>query len=231
MEGMRPPQLPAQPVEVIGPEHLARLLKACEGQDFTSRRNTANILLSIDTGMRRAECAGTTLDDVAPGPAHRVGAGARADDPGRCRSATRPPRHSTATYVSEKSTGWPSGRRVGVAEACPEWSKSACGSGGWKPLREAALQPMPDGAGSSVAGVTVRPDDLTPSAPHPAARTPTHRRHAERRTAVALPVWVAGLPVPVSEGGCPQDQPGRPPARPPGCGETPAVHRHLGSPG
>ena len=64
MERMKPPQLPEQPVEVIGPEHLARLLKTCEGRDFTSRRDTAIILLLVDTGMRRAECAGMTLDDV-----------------------------------------------------------------------------------------------------------------------------------------------------------------------
>jgi site-specific recombinase XerD len=64
MGGMRPPQLPEQPVEVVGPEHLARLLKACEGRDFASRRDTAVILLLVDTGMRRAECAGMTLDDV-----------------------------------------------------------------------------------------------------------------------------------------------------------------------
>jgi integrase len=64
MEGMRPPQLPEQPIEVVGPERLARLLKACEGRDFTSRRDTAVILLLVDTGMRRAECAGMTLDDV-----------------------------------------------------------------------------------------------------------------------------------------------------------------------
>jgi site-specific recombinase XerD len=31
MEGMKPPQLPEQPVEVVRPEHLARLLKTCEG--------------------------------------------------------------------------------------------------------------------------------------------------------------------------------------------------------
>ena len=46
------------------PEHLARLLKACEGRDFTSRRDTAIILLLVDTGMRRAECVGMTVDDV-----------------------------------------------------------------------------------------------------------------------------------------------------------------------
>jgi site-specific recombinase XerD len=64
MERMRPPQLPEQPVEVVGPEHLARLLKTCEGRGFASRRDTAIILLLVDTGMRRAECAGMTLDEV-----------------------------------------------------------------------------------------------------------------------------------------------------------------------
>ena len=64
MEGMKPPQLPEQPVEVVRPEHLARLLKTCEGRDFTSRRDTAIILLLVDTGMRRAECVGMTVDDV-----------------------------------------------------------------------------------------------------------------------------------------------------------------------
>jgi integrase/recombinase XerC len=64
MDGMRPPQLPEQPIELIGPEHLARLLRSCEGRDFPSRRDTAIILLLVDTGMRRAECAGMALDDV-----------------------------------------------------------------------------------------------------------------------------------------------------------------------
>ena len=64
MDGMKPPQLPEQPVDVVRPEHLARLLKTCEGRDFTSRRDTAIILLLVDTGMRRAECVGMTLDDV-----------------------------------------------------------------------------------------------------------------------------------------------------------------------
>jgi site-specific recombinase XerC len=64
MDGMKPPQLPEQPVDVVRPEHMARLLRACEGRDFTSRRDTAVILLLVDTGMRRAECVGMTLDDV-----------------------------------------------------------------------------------------------------------------------------------------------------------------------
>ena len=64
MDGMKPPQLPEQPVDVVRPEHMARLLRACEGRDFTSRRDTAVILILVDTGMRRAECVGMTLDDV-----------------------------------------------------------------------------------------------------------------------------------------------------------------------
>jgi integrase/recombinase XerC len=64
MDGMRPPQLPEQPVGVVRAEHLTRLLRTCEGRDFTSRRDTAVILLLVDTGMRRAECVGMTLDDV-----------------------------------------------------------------------------------------------------------------------------------------------------------------------
>src|SRR5215216_2319107 len=47
MEGMRPPQLPEQPIEVVRPEHLARLLRTCEGRDFTSRRDMAIILRSL----------------------------------------------------------------------------------------------------------------------------------------------------------------------------------------
>ena len=64
MDGMKPPNLPEQPVGVIRAEQLVRLLKTCEGRDFTSRRDTAIILLLVDTGMRRAECVGMTVDDV-----------------------------------------------------------------------------------------------------------------------------------------------------------------------
>jgi site-specific recombinase XerC len=64
MDGMKPPNLPEQPVGVIRAERLVRLLKSCEGRDFTSRRDTAIILLLVDTGMRRAECVGMTVDDV-----------------------------------------------------------------------------------------------------------------------------------------------------------------------
>jgi integrase/recombinase XerC len=84
MDGMRPPQLPEHPVEVIRPEHLAQLLKSCEGRDCTSRRDTAVILLLVDTGMRRAKCVGMTLHDVDLDQ-RIVWCWARAADPGRCR--------------------------------------------------------------------------------------------------------------------------------------------------
>src|SRR4029453_12123878 len=64
MDGMKPPNLPEQPVDVVRAEQLVRLLKTCEGRDFTSRRDTAIILLLVDTGMRRAEAGRMTLEHV-----------------------------------------------------------------------------------------------------------------------------------------------------------------------
>jgi hypothetical protein len=61
MDGMKPPNLPEQPVGVIRAEQLVRLLKTCEGRDFPSRRDTAIILLLV---QRR----GTGLG-------HRLGSG------------------------------------------------------------------------------------------------------------------------------------------------------------
>jgi hypothetical protein len=34
MDGMKPPNLPEQPIGVIRAEQLVRLLKTCEGRDF-----------------------------------------------------------------------------------------------------------------------------------------------------------------------------------------------------
>jgi hypothetical protein len=92
MDGIKPPQLPEQPVEVVRPEHLARLLKTCEGRDFASHRDTASA---------------------------SSGCWATVDDLGRCRSAAGPPRHSTGTYGLEKSTGWPTCRSSGLAATGP----------------------------------------------------------------------------------------------------------------
>jgi len=105
MDGMRPPQLPEQPVTVVRAEYLTRLLKTCEGRDFTSRRDTAVILLLVDTGMRRAECVGMTLDDVDLDQ-RIVWVLGKVGGRGHCRSAVRPPRHSTATCGLGRAIVW-----------------------------------------------------------------------------------------------------------------------------
>ncbi|HLS55717.1 MAG TPA: tyrosine-type recombinase/integrase [Zeimonas sp.] len=64
MARMRPPVIPEAPPPVLGEAELTRLLATCAGRDFRSRRDRAIILLLLDTGLRRAECAALTLDDL-----------------------------------------------------------------------------------------------------------------------------------------------------------------------
>jgi integrase/recombinase XerC len=64
MEKMRPPIQPEQPVPVIPPDGLRRLLKACEGKGFEARRDTALIMLLLDTGARRDELMSRMLTDL-----------------------------------------------------------------------------------------------------------------------------------------------------------------------
>jgi len=64
MLNMRPPTIPEEPPPLLGADDLRKLLKACEGQSFPERRDTAIIRLLIDTGMRRAELAGLRVQDV-----------------------------------------------------------------------------------------------------------------------------------------------------------------------
>jgi integrase len=56
--------VPEQPVPVVAADTLARLLGACSGNGYEHRRDTALIALLLDTGIRRAECAGIKLTDV-----------------------------------------------------------------------------------------------------------------------------------------------------------------------
>lgn len=63
-EKMRAPTVPESPVPVIPPAEFKRLLKAAEGKDFTSRRDTAVLLTLYDTGIRAGELIGLTLADV-----------------------------------------------------------------------------------------------------------------------------------------------------------------------
>jgi site-specific recombinase XerD len=51
-------------VPVLTDDEVRRLIKACEGREFEERRDMAIVRLLLDTGMRRAECAGLKLSDV-----------------------------------------------------------------------------------------------------------------------------------------------------------------------
>jgi integrase/recombinase XerC len=71
MDGMRPPQLPEQPVGMVRAEQLTRLLKTCEGRDFTSRRRYPAASRYRDAPGRMCR---HDPGRCRPGPAHRVGA-------------------------------------------------------------------------------------------------------------------------------------------------------------
>jgi site-specific recombinase XerD len=64
MVNMRPPRLPEAPVPVLAEEELRALLAACSGKSFEGRRDTALLLLLMDTGARVGEAVGIAEDDV-----------------------------------------------------------------------------------------------------------------------------------------------------------------------
>ena len=64
MVSMHPPHVPEQPVPVIQPDIVERLLNVCDGTKYEARRDSAIITLLLDTGMRRAELAGMAMPDV-----------------------------------------------------------------------------------------------------------------------------------------------------------------------
>jgi site-specific recombinase XerD len=64
MAKMKPPIVPANPVPIVPPDGLKRLFHACAGKGFEARRDTALIMLLLDTGARRAEMVGLKLADV-----------------------------------------------------------------------------------------------------------------------------------------------------------------------
>jgi site-specific recombinase XerD len=51
-------------VPIVGEDALRKLRKAAAGKDFASLRDTALVLLLIDSGLRRGEAAGLTVNDV-----------------------------------------------------------------------------------------------------------------------------------------------------------------------
>ena len=64
MAKMKPPAIPEQPIPVLPDDTLRRLFAACAGKDFEARRDTAMIMLLLDSGARRAELVGLRLDDL-----------------------------------------------------------------------------------------------------------------------------------------------------------------------
>jgi integrase/recombinase XerC len=64
MAKMKPPIVPVNPVPIVPADGLKRLFAACAGKSFEARRDTALIVLLLDTGARRAEMAGLKLADV-----------------------------------------------------------------------------------------------------------------------------------------------------------------------
>jgi integrase/recombinase XerC len=67
LTGLTLPQVPVQPVPVLSDADIVALLKACKGTGFAEARDTAVIRLLLDTGIRRAELIGLTVDDVDRG--------------------------------------------------------------------------------------------------------------------------------------------------------------------
>jgi site-specific recombinase XerD len=64
MTRMKPPAAPERPVPVLSDDKLRRLLAACAGTSFPCRRDTAIVMLMIDSGARRAEIVGLRIEDV-----------------------------------------------------------------------------------------------------------------------------------------------------------------------
>jgi site-specific recombinase XerD len=64
MAKMHPPRIPEEPVKVLSELEITAILKACEGHDFTSRRDMAIIRLLIDSGLRLAEISYLMVSDV-----------------------------------------------------------------------------------------------------------------------------------------------------------------------
>ncbi len=64
MERMQPPNVPDNPPAVLSDEQLRKLIKACEGRAFDDRRDLAIVRLLLDTGIRRGEMAGLTINAI-----------------------------------------------------------------------------------------------------------------------------------------------------------------------
>ena len=64
MRRMTPPKVPEVPVRVLSEDDLRALLGTCATKSFEDLRDVAIIRLMFDSGLRRAEMLGLTVDDL-----------------------------------------------------------------------------------------------------------------------------------------------------------------------
>src|SRR5690606_29949508 len=64
MRTMKPPQVPETEVPVISEEDLAKLFKTCKGRTYIDRRDTAILMLFLDTGVRLSELTERRVGDL-----------------------------------------------------------------------------------------------------------------------------------------------------------------------
>ena len=64
MRTMKPLEVPEAEVPVIPDDSLKKLLKACSGTDYKARRDTAIIMLFLDSGPRLSELTERTVGDL-----------------------------------------------------------------------------------------------------------------------------------------------------------------------
>lgn len=64
MRTMKPPEVPEVEVPIIPEADLVKLLKVCNGKGFAERRDTAIIMMFLDTGVRLSELTERNVEHV-----------------------------------------------------------------------------------------------------------------------------------------------------------------------
>lgn len=64
MKNIKPPRIPDDPPPVLTEDQLRALIRACDGKSYDSRRDMALVRLLLDTGIRRSELVGLTVENL-----------------------------------------------------------------------------------------------------------------------------------------------------------------------